>query len=212
MMTDRSTGTDPATAADGADQKTGALSEVLDQIEHTLGGDSVSVDDIVQALGQHSFASVMLVFSLICTSPASAIPGLTASVGLIVGIVVVQMMVGRKSLWLPGFILRREIPSDRLGTAIGWMRRPVRFVERFARPRFHILLHRPWLWLPMVLILGVALLMPVMEVVPTSGSIASAVIAIFATGLLTRDGRLVLAALVLLSALPLAIWRFGPLG
>lgn len=38
--------------------------------------------------------------------------------------------------------------------------------------------------------LCLTLFMPVMEIVPTSGSIASAVIAVFAAGLLTRDGGL----------------------
>jgi hypothetical protein len=47
--------------------------------------------------------------------------------------------------------------------------------------------------------------MPFMEIVPTSGSIASAVIALFAAGLLTRDGALMLFALFLLSGISLAI-------
>lgn len=51
--------------------------------------------------------------------------------------------------------------------------------------------------------------MPVMEIVPTSGSIASAVIALFAAGLLTRDGALAVMSLVLLIAVPVAVWQFG---
>ena len=46
-----------------------------------------------------------------------------------------------------------------------------------------------------LLILGLALVMPVMEVIPTSGSLASAVIALFAAGLLTRDGAVVAGSL-----------------
>ncbi len=195
-----------------ADETTGALSEVLDQMEQTLASDEVAVEDIVDGLGHHSFASLMLVFSLISTSPASAIPGLTATVGLIVATLVVQMIVGRRSLWLPGFVMHRRIPSDKLSSAIDWLRRPVRFVERFARPRLRFMLHRPGSLLPLTLIFGLALFMPVMEIIPTSGSIASAVIALFATGLLTRDGGLVLASLVLLLAVPVAVWHFGPVG
>ena len=51
--------------------------------------------------------------------------------------------------------------------------------------------------------------MPFMEVIPTSGSIASAVIALFAAGLLTRDGALVVVSLILLLAVPVAVWYFG---
>ena len=48
--------------------------------------------------------------------------------------------------------------------------------------------------------------MPFMEVVPMSGSVASAVIACFAAGLLTRDGILLLIALGFLSAVPVGFY------
>ena len=186
-----------------------ALSEVLDHLESAADGDSVSVDEIVDKLGPKSFASLMLIASLISTSPASAVPGLTATVAVIVFVLVVQMIVGRHCVWLPPFIGRRRIASERLCQAIGWLRKPVAFVERFLKARLTGLLHRPWLLLPLLLILGLTLVMPFMEAIPTSGSIASAVIALFAAGLLMHDGALVVVALVLLSALPVAVWQFG---
>lgn len=188
---------------------TRALSDVLDQLESSAHGESVAVREVIERLGHRSFASLMLVFSLISTSPASAIPGLTATVALIVFILVAQMIVGRDCVWLPGFVTRRRLPTATLRKGIGWLRRPVRFVERFLKARLTFLFHRPWLWLPLTLILGLTLFMPFMEVIPTSGSIASAVIALFAAGLLTRDGALAVAAMALLLAVPLAIWRFG---
>jgi hypothetical protein len=63
--------------------------------------------------------------------------------------------------------------------------------------------------LPLFLILGLTLFMPLMEAIPTSGSIASAVIALFAAGLLARDGAAVIASLILLAAVPVAVWYFG---
>jgi hypothetical protein len=50
----------------------------------------------------------------------------------------------------------------------------------------------------LVPILCLALLMPFMEIIPMSGSIASAIIAFYAAGLLMRDGVVVLLALGLL--------------
>ncbi|WP_265499686.1 exopolysaccharide biosynthesis protein [Paracoccus beibuensis] len=191
------------------DERTRALSDVLDQLESSAHGESIAVQEIVDKLGRKSFASLMLTFSLISTSPASAIPGVTAMVGVIVFVLVVQMVIGRKSVWLPGFVMHRQLSTQKLCKGIGWLRKPVRFVERFLRPRLQFLLHRPWFFLPLLLILGLTLFMPFMEVIPTSGSIASAVIALFAAGLLTRDGGLVLAAMLLLLAVPVAVWHFG---
>lgn len=193
-----------------ADERMHALSDVLDQLQDSVKGESIRVQDVVEHLGHRSFASIMLIFSLISTSPASAIPGITAIVAAIVFILVVQMLIGRECLWLPGFITRRRMSNAKLCKGIGWLRKPVHFVERFLRPRLTFLFHRPWLYVPLVLIVGLTLFMPFMEIVPTSGSIASAVIALFAAGLLTRDGALVIASLIMLSGIPLAaVWHFG---
>ncbi|NAZ36615.1 exopolysaccharide biosynthesis protein [Rubellimicrobium sp. CFH 75288] len=186
-----------------------ALSDVLDQLERAAHGESITVQEVVDTLGHKSFAALMLVFALVSTSPASAIPGLTATVGIITAILAAQMMWGRRSVWLPGFVTRRQLSTQRLCQGIGWLRRPVRFVETLLRERLTFLLHRPWLLVPLGLIIALALFMPVMEIIPTSGSIASAVIALFAAGLLTRDGALVAIALALLLAVPVAIWHFG---
>lgn len=190
-------------------RKTRALSDVLDQLEQSASGDSIPVQEVVRHLGRRSFASLMLVFSLISTSPASAIPGITATVAAIVFILVVQMLAGRDCVWLPDFINRRRMSTAKLCKGIGWLRKPVRFTERFLKARMTFLLHRPWIYLPLLLILGLTLFMPLMEVIPTSGSIASAVIALFAAGLLTRDGVLVSLSLVLLLAVPFSVWHFG---
>lgn len=192
-----------------AQGQTRALSDVLDQLEASAQGESIAIEQVIARLGRKSFASLMLVFSLISTSPASAIPGLTATVAGIVFILVVQMIAGRDCVWLPGFITRRQMSTVRLCKGIGWLRKPVRFVERFLKPRLTFLFHRPWLWLPLLLILCLTLFMPFMEIIPTSGSIASAVIALFAAGLLTRDGALVVAALLLLLTVPVGVWYFG---
>jgi hypothetical protein len=186
-----------------------ALSDVLDGLERSIDGDTVSVQRIVETLGNQSFASLLLIFSLISASPASAIPGVTAMVAAIDLILVVQMLVGRESAWLPSFIHKRQISKDALCKGVRWLRKPVRFVERFLKARLSFLLDRPWLYLPLLLILALTLFMPFMELVPTSGSVASAVIALFAAGLLTRDGGLVLLALLVLLGLPVLVWQAG---
>ncbi|HBB82903.1 MAG TPA: exopolysaccharide biosynthesis protein exod [Sulfitobacter sp.] len=187
------------------------LDGVLDQMENLSGGDDrqITVEEIINCLGKHSFASTILAFSLISTSPASGIPGVTAFVGLVVMFLVVQMIVGRDSLWLPGFIMRRDIAADKLREGVKWLRRPVRFVDRFLHERTTFLLHRPWIYLPLIMVLLLTMFMPFMEIVPTSGSIASAMIAIFAAGYLMRDGRVVILAMVLMSLLPVGVaWFF----
>jgi len=183
------------------------LSDVLNRLERSLEGDSVDVEQILEALGERSFASLLLIFPLIAVSPASAIPGITAMVAVIVFMLVGQMILGRKYVWLPAFVRRRRISSAALCKCTGWLRKPVVFVERGLKARLTFLVHRPWLYLPLGLILFLTLFMPFMELVPASGSIASAIIALFAAGLLTRDGGVVLVSLLMLSLLPVLFWQ-----
>jgi hypothetical protein len=192
-----------------ADDTSHALSAVLDGLERAIDGDAASVQQIVETLGRKSFAALLLIFPLISASPASTIPGVTATVAAIVFILVGQMILGRECVWLPPFIRQRRIPRDALCQGIQWLRKPVGFVERFLKARLVFLFHRPWLYLPLGLILALALVMPFMELVPTSGSIASVIIALFAAGLLTRDGALVLVSLLLLLGLPALAWQAG---
>ena len=193
-----------------ADRDAPSLNGVLDQMEHLSGGEDrqITVEEIIDCLGKHSFASTILAFSLISTSPASGIPGITAFVALVVMFLVVQMIVGRDSLWLPGFIMRRDIAAKKLREGVSWLRKPVGFVDRFLHERSTYLLHRPWVYLPLFMVLALTLFMPFMEVIPTSGSIASAMIAIFAAGYLMRDGRVVILSMILMSLLPIGVAWF----
>lgn len=192
-----------------ADEHARALSDVLDRLEDVAHDDSIRVGEVVEHLGHKSFASLMLIFALISTSPASGIPGITAIVAFLVFILAAQMIVGRDCVWLPRFVTKRSMSTDKLCKGIGWLRKPVHFVERFLRPRMTFLVHRPWIVLPLVLILALTIVMPFLEAIPTSGSIASAVIALFAAGLLTRDGGLVMISFGLLLVLPVVVWQFG---
>ena len=187
------------------------LSGVLDEMEHLSGGADrqITVEEIIDCLGKHSFAPTILAFSLISTSPASGIPGITAFIGLVVLFLVVQMIFGRDSLWLPGFVMRRDIAAKKLREGVRWLRRPVDFVDRYLHERSTFILHRPWIYLPLFMVMALSMFMPFMEVVPTSGSIASAMIAVFAAGYLMRDGRVVILSMILMSLLPVGVaWFF----
>lgn len=185
------------------------LSEVLDTLAMTATGDSVTVEALVEALGRRSFPTLVLAPSLIAVSPASAIPGFTTIVGLLVATITAQMLWGQTRAWLPGFITRQRITTVRLNRALNWLRRPVAYLERAAKPRLVVIVKRPLLAMPLAAMFAIGLTMPLMEVVPMSGTIAGAILSIFAIGLLLRDGVLVLSALALTAAAPLAVWHLA---
>jgi hypothetical protein len=172
-----------------------ALTDVLERLEASLDEDPVRVGHIVEGLGQRSFPALVLVPALLAVSPLSGIPGVTVTVGLIVAFASAQMILGRRSLWLPGFLADRTVPSARVAQAASWLRRPLGFIERFLKPRLTPLVRRPLVYLPLLVMLAIGCAMPVLEIIPTSGSIAAAAVSLMAIGLLTRDGVPVLLGL-----------------
>ncbi|WP_127107814.1 exopolysaccharide biosynthesis protein [Pararhodobacter zhoushanensis] len=186
-----------------ADQR---LSDVLETLDASIDGERVSVEHVVETLGAKSFPALILIFSLIAVSPASAVPGVTTVVAVTVFLLAVQMMARRDRVWLPQIITRQEISSAMLSKGLRAVRRPALKVEGLLKARLTFLCHRPLIWLPLSLIALLTLFMPFMELVPASGSIAAAAIALCAAGLLTRDGLLVILSALLLAVVPVAVY------
>jgi hypothetical protein len=177
------------------------LSLVLNRLADAGEAESVSVADVVETIGTHSLAALMLIFALIAVSPASLILGATAAIAVLEFVIIVQMVVGRRHLWLPGSISRLTLPGALLRTGIEWLRRPVAMPDRLLRPRLPYLTEAPVIHLWLILTLGLTIVMPFMELVPGTGTLASTVIALVAAAILTRDGALILIAVACLAAL-----------
>lgn len=185
-----------------------SVSDLLDQVENAGdGGERVSVEDVVHAIGDDAFAPLLLVPALIVVSPASAIPGLSSVGGLIMALISAQMVFGRKSLWLPGFLTRQTMPRDRLEKAITFLRKPARFLDRVTRKRLSFLTAGPLRRLPPAICLCAALIIPFFELVPMSSTTIASAITLFALALLTRDGLLLILGLCVLSLVGFLVWN-----
>ena len=77
-----------------------SLTELLDTVSTAAEGDTVTVGDVVDTMGERSFAAVLLIPALIMVSPLSGIPGSPTVAGSLYALICVQMLLGRNSLWL----------------------------------------------------------------------------------------------------------------
>jgi hypothetical protein len=96
---------------------------------------SKTVGDLLLFFEERSFAVLFLVFMFI---PSLPIPtgGITTFV-LIPGTIIasLQMVFGRRALWLPNKIDKIPLNSSFLTKAIPFMVRRIRWLEKFSRPR-----------------------------------------------------------------------------
>lgn len=172
------------------------LSDVLDQLEDAGDGETVSVSDIVEEIGGDAFGPLLLVPALFLVTPVSGVPGMPSIGSLLISLIAIQIVLGRDTLWLPGFLRRREMKKQRLDKALSWLRKPAGWIDGISSQRLTVLTQRPWIMLPASLCALMVLLAPAFETVPFSVSIAAGAVALFALGMVARDGIMVLVALL----------------
>ena len=182
-----------------------SLSELLDKLYPESNEGALTLSDLLARIGARSFAPVLLVPSLLLVSPLSAIPGAPTTGMLVIVTITLQALFGRRHLWLPQFITRREISARRLRAGIDWLRSPVRWVDRRTKNRWRLLTHPPLDRIPLITILIITLPWPILEPLPMVTSIGAFAVTLFALGMMVRDGVWILAGYLFVGGLGLAI-------
>ena len=172
-----------------------SLDELLDRFDEAAEADEVSFDDLMDMVGRRSFGSLLLLAGLITLAPVVGdVPGVPTIIGVFVFLVAGQLLFGMDHFWLPRWLLERSVQSDHLNTAVRWMRKPARVVDKMLKARYTAFVNGTAKYVIAAVCVGVALSMPVMEFVPFSANAAGAVLTAFGLSLITRDGLVALAA------------------
>lgn len=183
---------------------------VLENIRGHATGSDTQVRDILEALGAASFIPNLMLPALAVISPLSGIPLFSSTCGILIALVSAQMLMGRDHIWLPEFLMRRSISSQRLRTAIEKLRTPAGWIDRLTRQRLTFLLRRPSIWLVQLTCMAAGLSMPLLELLPFTSSILGVVVFLMSLAMLARDGVLVVIAACVLAVLPVtALWLIG---
>jgi hypothetical protein len=185
----------------------------------TLGdGDGIPLGQLTQALGDRAFGLLALIFALPNIIPM--IPGVSTISGIVIAVVGLQMLVGRKAPWLPGFVAAKSLPraetASMIDRTIPWILR----LESVAKPRAVFMtrgLMRALIG-AMFLLLGAILALPLSWIGNFPPGVALVVMSV---GFLEEDGFLVaaghvigiLATLLVMAIvggiLAGAVWLFG---
>lgn len=93
-----------------------------------------TVGDLGEVFAEKSFAVTVLFLMFL---PALPLPtgGITHVFEAITVVVAGQMVIGRRTLWLPARARRRELGSAMVEKAVPFISRRIRWFERFSRPR-----------------------------------------------------------------------------
>jgi hypothetical protein len=93
-----------------------------------------SIGDLTDVFEEKSFAIALLLLMITAALPVPT-GGITHVFELITMLLALEMIFGRRTIWLPERVLRRELGPATTQKAIPFIARRVRWFERFARPR-----------------------------------------------------------------------------
>jgi hypothetical protein len=113
--------------------------KVSDQLERWLGGDGEkTLGSLVELFEDKSFA---IVFVLLLGVPALPLPtgGATHVFEIVAMLLALELVAGRKEIWLPQRWRGIELAGDKQQRFIGALMKTIRRLERLSRPRLRFL-------------------------------------------------------------------------
>lgn len=175
------------------DEPSKSLSQLLEEIISQLPPDSITLSAIRDLIGKDSMLLLAIFLTLIFLVPVS-IPGVSTVFGAGILFIGVSRLFNR-NLWLPSFIEKRAVATEKLAVALQKALTWVRRMERISRPyRLKALTAGGAVGFinNSALILAAVLLMAPLGLIPFSNTFPAVAILFFAIGFLQRDGACIL--------------------
>jgi hypothetical protein len=159
------------------------ISEILDGLAGSKRK-TVSVQDVLEAFGDRAFGALLFVFAAPVALPMP--PGVSAILGAPLLFITAQLMVGRRTLWLPRALSERTMTRADFVTLMGKVSPYLTWLERRLKPRFTYL-YNPWLDRVtglLCLVLAIIVFLPI----PFGNMLPALALSAFGLGVAERDG------------------------
>jgi hypothetical protein len=114
----------------GAEEDGTPISRIVAQVAASFPGERIALGDMADAFGERAFGLLVLLLCL-----PSMVPGMASVFGLPMLLFGIQMGLGRRKPYLPGWLARRSVRRDDLLRLSAISSGPLKRIERYLRPR-----------------------------------------------------------------------------
>ncbi len=169
------------------------LHEKLQQLATEADQSSLTLGDAIQRLatGGNQYGVPLLLLALINAIPVPSF-GLKSLLGVVVALLGLQMLLGKRSVWLPHWFTRLSLRPKLTHRAANLGERFLPRLERFVKPRNNWMKYRLCASLLglVVFFMGLVMTLPI----PGTKILTSPVLLALSLGLIEQDGWLTLLA------------------
>jgi hypothetical protein len=154
-------------------------------------GADVSIANVFQRIGDRGFGLLLVILSLPSALPIPA-AGYSTPFGILLAILGLQMVFGRKTPWLPAWAGKHKLSGGFVEKMIGLSAKFFRYIEVFIRPRMRWVGSRAGLPFmgALVIIMACLMILPI----PLTNTFPAFVIFLIGVGLTEEDGLFCLCA------------------
>ena len=170
------------------------LRTLLRSLCNETEGETVTVGDLLNAVGRRSYGPVLLLLGFVAISPLTIIPGANFLVAFIILIFAIQMVFGRKYPWVPRRALEFSFERKHLIMGVAAADKYVAQVDRFLKPRLTFLTGPPFVQMVALACVAAALVTFPLGFVPFGPVVPSLTVLLFGLAITARDGFVLLLA------------------
>jgi hypothetical protein len=176
---------------DPTDSTHSSLAATLESVLASENERGPSIAEITAAVGEKGFGLLLLVLSLPSALPLPA-PGYSTPFGIVIALIALQILLGRKTVWLPKRLkkirIKPVLAKKMIGVASGFLRK----IEHLIKPRQRWIRSRSGQSGLAIVIIIMACLM--MLPIPLTNTFPALVIFMIGVGLAEEDGLLAIGA------------------
>lgn len=169
----------------------GNAENLLDEIKNLAEAeDTVSVRDVVETIGGRGFGPIIFVTALLGASPLGGIPGVPTLFAVILILVAVQILFGRRHFWMPEKIGARSVDQEKVTRSVKKSRPVAQWMDRYFGHRLEALTGQAAQKASALVVIALCAMVPPLEVVPFAAIIPLSAIALIGLAVTVRDGVL----------------------
>ena len=156
----------------------------------------LTVAEVLDLFGGRSLGPLLMLFGLIAAvPPIGAIPLVPTTMGVLTFLTAAQFALGRKRIWVPGFVANRGIGADRLRAGERRAGSVMERIDALVRQRGGRLIEGPPQRLIAVAACLIALMMPPLEAVPFGVAVPGTALIALGIGVTAKDGAFLVLGL-----------------